>query len=162
MRSADVRRLEDDFLEDDFLDAVASLLKFRSEAAVILPKAPSHILEEGESRSGLANDSEALVPEVAVVGGPELLPGDAVGLTREAAKDEIHDATPRAAIEGSEVSPHRRCVQGAVRHTRDQERGGSSFPLHVTDDASMGSSHADRFSMLSAAGAQFDGVEFGT
>lgn len=154
MRRADVFRLE-----EDFLDAEASRFKVRSETAVVLPKAASHVLEEGESTSGVANDSETIGPEVALVLGPELFPGDAVGLTREAAKDEIHCATPRCAVEGSEVSPNRRDVQGTVRHTRDQERGGSSFPLHVTDDASPWSSHSHGFSVLAAAGAQFDGVE---
>ena len=157
MRSARVRRRE-----EDFLDAVASAFKVGLETSVVLPKAAAHVLKEGESSPALAKDSEAVVPEVTFVVGSEPPPGDAVGLTREAANDEIHDATPRAAVEGSEVSPNRRLVQGTVRHTRDQDRGGSDFPLHVADDASAVSNQSHGFAVVAAAGAEFEDPEIGT
>lgn len=148
VRRPDLRRRE-----EAFLDAVAKALKVRAEAAVILPKAASHILEEAPADSGFANNSDALGPEVAVVGCPSLLPGGAVGLAREAGHDSLHAAAPRSSVEGSEVRPERRVRKCAVRNTRCQDAGRSDFDLHVADWDSRSASESDAdIESASAAG----------
>jgi hypothetical protein len=63
-------------------------------------------------------------------------PGHAERLARVAASDDIHSATPRSAVEGSQVTPDRRRSHGFFFHASRQDRGGEGFPLDVTDDAS--------------------------
>ena len=57
-------------------------------------------------------------------------------LARVAASDAIHDSTPRAAVEGSQIRPHRRLIKGLLFHARCQDFDGVGFPLNVTDAAS--------------------------
>lgn len=64
-----------------------------------------HVLQERESRSHLANDSDGVGPEVAVVVGSALPAGDAERLAGETGRDDIHNSTPRLTVEGSHVVP---------------------------------------------------------
>jgi hypothetical protein len=64
------------------------------------------------------------------------LADDAERLAWVAANDAIHDSTPRAAVEGSEVRPDRCRIQGFLFHASSQDRGGERFPLNVADCAS--------------------------
>jgi hypothetical protein len=61
-----------------------------------------HVLHEDEARSHVANDTSEVTPEAGVLAldAGSLARVADVG-AREAASDEIHDATPRAAVEGS-------------------------------------------------------------
>jgi hypothetical protein len=53
-----------------------------------------------------------------------------------AASDEIHDATPRSAVEGSQVGPDRSRSHDFFRHASRQYRGSERFALNVADRAS--------------------------
>ena len=44
------------------------------------------------------------------VGGSEALAGDAEGLAGITANDSLHAASPRAAVEGVQISPDRRVM----------------------------------------------------
>ncbi len=68
------------------------------------------VLEEDERGSALVDDPSHFGPEVALVAFAEALAGDAEGLARVARSDEIHDSTPRAAIEGSQIVGDRRAM----------------------------------------------------
>ena len=48
----------------------------------------------------------------------------------------MNAATPRLAVEGFEIAPNRRIIEGAVFDTRHQLFAGCRFVLHVTDRAS--------------------------
>jgi hypothetical protein len=100
----------------------------------------SDVLHEDVLGSNLANDPRHLEPESRPLAFEESGPLAGVGdvLAREAANDAIHDATPRSAVEGSDVSEDRRLIQGAVLHARRKDRGCIGFPLHSTDEASVG------------------------
>lgn len=54
-------------------------------------------------------------------------------LAREAARDEIHDSTPRATIEGADVVPDRRLIQGLVFHPRHDRGRSVGFPFDIHD-----------------------------
>ena len=83
---------------------------------------------------------------MAGVGCPEPLPGNAERLTGIASNDASQLSAQRASIEGVEVCPNRRVIQGAVRNTRSQDFAGSDFVFHVADRASasaQGVMHSD-------------------
>jgi hypothetical protein len=67
------------------------------------------VFQQDESRSYLANDPENVMPEAgpfAVDAGS--LPCEGEILAREPRNDEIHDSTPRCAVEGCEIVPDRK------------------------------------------------------
>lgn len=82
-------------------------------------------------------------------------------LARDAAKEAIHEAAPRAAVEGSGIAPHRRLSQQTLFHRCHQVRGGEGFPLHHADCASAGKCQLDSEIEAASAGAQADEVEAG-
>jgi hypothetical protein len=103
------------------------------------------VLEEDEPKvvAQFSDDARDVGPEPALVRVSVFVAGDGPGLTRETGREDLHAATPRSSVEGSEVVPDRRCVHGALRHTRNQCRGGKDFPLHVHDSAVVGQGKAE-------------------
>jgi hypothetical protein len=87
------------------------------------------VLEEDDGGFDFPDDADEVRPESALVVVPSLIPGHGVGLTGEPRSDEIHDATPRSAIEGREIVPDRRAIQGLVFHPRHENGRGESVPL---------------------------------
>lgn len=84
-------------------------------------------------------------------------------LARDAANEAVHAATPRAAVEGSGIAPHRRWSHEALLHCRNQLRGGKGFPLDQHDAASVWNCQLDSEIEPAASGADADEVEtFGT
>jgi hypothetical protein len=61
------------------------------------------VLDEDEPGSGLDDDAPGVGPEIALVVGTETSAGEAVRLTRDAANEAIHEATPRSTVEGSDI-----------------------------------------------------------
>lgn len=93
------------------------------------------VLEEGEGGSALVDDPSHFGPEVALVGFSSPLAGEAEGLARVARSDEIHDSTPRAAIEGSQIVGDRSAIQLRRLHPRHEDGRGEGFPLDVANGA---------------------------
>jgi len=97
------------------------------------PNMPMDILQEDEARSRIANDSGDVRPEVPLVIRSPSLPCDAERLARVARRDEIHDSTPRATVEGGEVTVDRSGLELMIFHAPGEYGGGKRFPLHMTD-----------------------------
>lgn len=155
VRGADFRRLV-----EAFRDPVASALEVRSDnVEVSKPKVVSHVLEEAPIWAALIDDSEDVRPEVPRVVGAAPLAGDAERLARVAANDAIHDSTPRAAVEGSEIRPNRRIIQGAFRHTRNQVDERAAFVFHVADCASRFARQTDAEIEPAGSGAEAKHIE---
>lgn len=96
----------------------------------------SDVLQKEDARTAIVRNAEDFVEEAAAIAiQPGALSGDANVLARESASDEIHAATPASAVEGGDIGPDRRAIQGAFFHARRQNAGGISFPLDVADDA---------------------------
>lgn len=93
------------------------------------------VLEGDESGLELSDESRDVGPEVSLVFVGSLLAGHGEGLARVAASDAIHDSSPRACVEGSEVAPDRSVIQSPFAHARDKVRGCEGFPFDVTDRA---------------------------
>lgn len=92
----------------------------------------SHVLQEDVAGSYFAKDSSDIFPEPSLVGRAASLSGIAEWLTGESGRDDIHLAAPRAAIEGLEVVPDRRSIQGLVFHPRHERGRRVGLPLDVT------------------------------
>jgi hypothetical protein len=92
------------------------------------------VLHEDEVGSDVVNDADDVGPDPSGVGDAALAADETPRLAREAGSDEIHNATPWAAVEVGNVRPDRRGNHGTLFHARDQNAGGIGFPLHVSDD----------------------------
>lgn len=96
------------------------------------------VLDEDERRPNLIKHTGEVPPQAGSRprDDPRALAGDGDVLAGEAASDKIHDATPRSAVEGGDIRPHRARIQLSFFHRADQRCAGESFPLHETDCAS--------------------------
>jgi hypothetical protein len=96
------------------------------------------VLEEHEGRLDRAGDAGDMRPEVARVVRAPALARDGERLARIARSDDVHRAAPRAAVEGGNVVPDRRPIQGRVFHPRHEDGRGVGVPLDVTHSAISG------------------------
>lgn len=129
MGGADFRRRE-----EALRDPVAKAFEvWANNVPISEPKVSSHVLEEAPTWLALSDDSADARPEVPRVCCPEPLAGNGEGLAGIASNDAIHLAAPASSIEGVEVAPNRRVIQGTVRNTRSQDFAGSDFVFHEYD-----------------------------
>lgn len=91
------------------------------------------VLQQDSFRSHLANDPCHISPDESLVGHTESLAGETDGLAGKSRSDEIHRATPRSAVEGSNVIPDRSVIQGLVRNSRGDNGCREVAPLDVAD-----------------------------
>lgn len=148
VRGADFRRCE-----EALRDPVAKAFEaWTDNVPVPKSKMSSHVFEEAPGGLNLSDDSLDRRPEVPRVCCPESLAGDAEGLAGVTANDSLHAAAPRATIEGVQVPPNRRVIQGTVRNTRSQDFAGSDFVFHVADRPSA-SAQSAMHSEVETAGA---------
>ena len=96
------------------------------------------ILEEDEGRFDLADDAGDMRPEVARVVRAPALARDGERLARIARSDDVHRAAPRAAVEGGNVVPDRRVIQGRVFHPRHESGRGVGFPFDMAHSTISG------------------------
>ena len=96
------------------------------------------------------HDSPDVGPEMAGVVDAAALAGVAERLAGKSRTDDMNASTPRLAVEGSEIRPHRREIQPPFLSTRSQDFGAIGFPLHVADDASSSASREMETSFESA------------
>ena len=96
------------------------------------------ILEEHEGRLDLGNDPGDMRPEVARVVCTAAFTSDAERLARIARSDDVHRAAPRTAIEGGNIVPDRRAIQGRVFHPRHESGCGEGFPFDMAHSTISG------------------------
>jgi hypothetical protein len=97
-----------------------------------------HVLQEDERGSHVANDPREGRPEPPRIVSPLSFSGDGGGLTRETRHDEIHEPTPSLAVEGFEIVPDRRWIQGLFFHPCHEEGCAVAIPLDTHHSASVG------------------------
>ena len=90
------------------------------------------IFEKDEGRPALLGDTCDVWPEVTGIARAETPPGEREWLARIARSEDIHDAAPSAAVEGGNVVPDRRPIQGRVLHPCHEHSRCIGFPLNVT------------------------------
>ncbi len=94
------------------------------------------VFHEHEARSHLANDSGHLAPQAGACSVDSCTAtGCADVLAREAARDDIHEASPRASVEGSHVVPDREGVETSVVLSGREDAAGVVVELDGADGA---------------------------
>jgi hypothetical protein len=96
---------------------------------------PLDVFEEDPRRLRLAHDARDVRPEVARIVRAALVAGDRERLARITRSDEVHDSTPRAAVEGCEIVPNRRVAQGRVVHPGHECGRRMGVSLDITHSA---------------------------
>jgi len=79
-----------------------------------------YVLQQCDSWSHLAKDSVDVGPEISGIISSSSLPCDTEWLTREAANDAIHDASPRAEVLAGEVTNDGGHVQPSFLHPTEE------------------------------------------
>jgi len=96
-------------------------------------KMAGDVFEENKSRFTFPDDPCDMGPEVTRIFNSGATASDGEWLARVSRRDDIHDSTPRVAVEGCEIVPHRRAIQGLVFHPRHESGRAEGFPLNVTN-----------------------------
>ena len=96
------------------------------------------VLEEAPLGLDFFDDAADVGPHPAGIGGAQALAGAAFALARVAARDDIHKATPRAAVEGGNIVPDRCLIQGRVFHPGHESGRSVGFPFDVTNSSISG------------------------
>ena len=117
------------------------------------------ILEEDEGRLDLADDAGDMRPEVARVVRAPALASDGERLARIARSDDVHRASPLAAVECGNVVPDRRRIQGRVFHPRHEDGRGVGVPLDMTHSATSGKREVQPEVEPAGAGAEREAEE---
>lgn len=155
VRRADVRSLD-----EDRLNPVASAFKVGLDSSeVSMPNESAHVFDEDPGGVALSDDPEGVGPEMARVIFPRALSGDAPRLAGDAARYAIHDATPRSAVEGSYVRPHRRRIKASLFHPLRQDEDRRCFVFHATNRASLSNSESESEVQTTGSGAEGKHVE---
>ncbi len=135
----------------------AHSLQCRDQDGELPVGVPRDVLAEESRSPALVEDFENPVEQPAVVVGSLAASGNAVGLARVSASDNIHASAPRCSVEAGNVIPDRRRIQGRVFHPRHEAGRGVGFPLDVTHGAGPGLGGVE--SKLEAAGAGTEGQD---
>lgn len=91
------------------------------------------VLKKRDPWPQVGDDVADVRPEVPWIAFRLLASGDGEWLARISRSDDIHAATPLAAIEGANIRPDRRRIQGFIFHARSKDAGGIGFPLDITN-----------------------------
>nr|WP_231376177.1 hypothetical protein [Magnetospirillum fulvum] len=90
------------------------------------------VFEKDGAGPHLPDDAGDVGPQVAGVFDAAPLAGGAEWLARIARSEDIHDATPWAAVEGGNVVPDRCLIQFLCCHPRHERGRSVGFPFDVT------------------------------
>jgi hypothetical protein len=116
------------------------------------------VLQEDEARSHVSDDPGDVGPEPSGIVNSTAQTGSGPRLAREPCADEIHGPSPRAAVEGLEIVPDRRSIQGLIFHPRHESGRCVGVPFNVTygPHVEAGESVSEAESVVS--GAELQGV----
>jgi len=98
----------------------AQSLKVSGDHVEAKRKVSGDVFEHDAGWRTFGDDSGDLGPKVAGIGCTQAMSGLAEGLAGVSRREDIHAATPRAAVEGAKVVPDRSLTQGLVCHPRHE------------------------------------------
>lgn len=96
---------------------------------------PFDVLGKDDSGPHFVDDPLHLGPEVPGIGFTASLAGHAERLARISGSEDMNLAAPWAAVEGSEIVPDRRMIQGRVCHPGHESGRCMGLPFDETDSA---------------------------
>jgi hypothetical protein len=149
MRRADFRRREQSFRNPE-----AQAFQLSSDLAISEVEMIGDVFEEHPFGCALGDDPGDVRPQVPGIVGSLAPAGDAERLARIARSEDVHRATPRAAVEGGNVVPDRRRIQGLVFHPRHEDGRDEGVPLDITHSAVPGLGQHEAEVEPSGAGAE--------
>jgi hypothetical protein len=117
------------------------------------------ILEEDEGWLNLVDDAGDMGPEVARIVGTEPSACDRERLARISRSDDVHRATPWAAVEGSNIVPDNSLIQGRVFHPRHESGCGEGFPFDMAHSTISGDGDGKPEIEPASAGAEGEAEE---
>lgn len=118
-----------------------------------------YVLEKSDPWPEVGHDVADVRPEVPGIVFCFFASGDGEWLARISRSDDIHAATPRFAVESSNVRPDRRRIQGLICHARRKDAGGIGFPLDITNGVTVRQSEFE--SKLKSSGPRTEGQHCG-
>lgn len=133
MRSADFSRCE----QARFC-AVAQAAKAAGDLGKSQIDVPFDVLGEDDAGPHFVDNPFDLGPQVPGIGLAAALSGEAEGLARITGREDINAITPRSAVEGSQIVPHRCAIQPRVFHPGHESGRSMGFPLDETCSAISG------------------------
>lgn len=154
MRSADFSRCE----QARFC-AVAQPLKAAGDLGKSQIDVALDVFGEDDAGAHLCDDPLDLGPQVPGIGPAAALPGKAEGLAGITGREDMNAVTPRAAVEGSEIVPHRRAIQPRVFHPGHESGRSMGLPLDETCSAISGLGDGEPEFEPAISGAQGKAVE---
>lgn len=129
--------------------AVAQAAKPSDDVGKSQIDVPFDVLDEHRAGPHFADDPLDFRPQVAWIGIAAALPGHAERLAGISGSKDMNLAAPRPAVEGSEIAPDRRVIQGLVFHPGHESGRCVALPLDETDSSIGG--FGDREAELEAA-----------
>lgn len=141
--------------EQSCLNIVPKPFEVQDNLVKAKPDVSRDVFKKADRRLDLPDNSTNLGPQVARIIPSTLSTGDTERLARVSRSDDIHDATPRLAVEGSQIRPQRRRIQKSLLHAARQDLGGERFPFNATDDASKFKDESKPKFASTASGAEW-------
>jgi hypothetical protein len=117
------------------------------------------ILEEHEGRFDLADDARDMRPEVTWILRTPPLARDGERLARVARADDVHSAAPWTAVEGGNVVPYNRLIQGRVFHPPHESGCGVGLPFDIAHSSISGDGDGEPEVKPACTGAQREAEE---
>jgi len=151
---APVRRADARSREESFRNPVTQAFQLASDLAISEVEVIGDVFQENKSGLDFPDDPGDMRPEMAWVAGAEAFAGDAERLARIARKDDVHRATPRAAVEGGKVVIDRSLIQGRVFHPGHEDGRGIGVPLDITHRTVFGFGDGEAEVEPAGAGAE--------
>jgi hypothetical protein len=96
------------------------------------------VFQDDDPGSNFIDHPEEVFPKPSLILESSSLPGCAEWSTRDASSDAIHFAAPRLAVEGREIVPDRRAIQGLLAHPRQESGRRVAFPLNESHGSVAG------------------------
>lgn len=154
VRCADFRRRKQSCRKD-----VAHADQFSGDFGKSEAQMMGDIFEEYDRGIAFPDDAGNVRPEMARIGLAEAATGDREWLARVACSEDVHEAAPRAAVEGCKVVPDRRRIQGFVFHPRHESGCCEGFPLDVTHSSISGAGDVEAEIEAACSCAERDAVK---
>lgn len=140
--------------------AVAQFAKACRDFGKSQIEVPLDVLCEDDARPRLIDDPGDLGPQVPGIVFAAALAGAAEWLAGITGREDMNAAAPRSAIEGSQVIPDKRAIQGRVFHPRHESGRSMGLPLDETNSPVSGLGDGNAKVEPAISGTQRDAAQF--